>query len=261
MDMTQIEKMTKQQLVPYIKELIDKFNEQANNYNRLYGEYQKAIEALTVASNTAVNEEVALKLQKELEDVQVELDIAKKEIKRLMEESENTIKNPESEKILETESLLKEIESLKNEIIILKAQKSPTRLSDINSLEKCSVSTYSVQTYTIYGFENRVDNSEIYGGRRFPIANILVKLENLTFTWTVDFKGSELYPAKKIIRRLTISEENLEKVKQSGKTKGMFLAIKDTFSILENFSPSTFFNSPIMVAGEEVQEEVQEVKI
>ena len=250
--MTQIEKMTKQQLVPYIKELIDKFNEQANNYNRLYGEYQKAIEALTVASNTTVDEEVALKLQKELEAVQAELDSAKKEISRLMEESE---------KNLETESLLKEIESLKNEIIILKAQKSPTRLSDINSLEKCSVSTYSVQTYTIYGFENRVDNSEIYGGRRFPIANILVKLENLTFTWTVDFKGSELYPAKKIIRRLTISEENLEKVKQSGKTKGMFLAIKDTFSILENFSPITFFNSPIMVAGEEVQEEVQEVKI
>src|SRR5574344_574863 len=74
MDMTQIEKMNKQQLIPYIKELIEKFNQQVLNYNTLYTEYQKALEIKSSANFDNNQEDEILKLKEEIETLKKEFD-------------------------------------------------------------------------------------------------------------------------------------------------------------------------------------------
>lgn len=262
-DRSSLEKLNKTQLVDYTLDIISKFNDQVNSYKILYEEYQKLI---NLNENLDSNkQDIRLELDQEIDSLKEKLGIAEKEILNLNEtiakfhedntkESKESENKEESSKINEllnkTISLTQENEHLKNEIVTLKA-KGSNKLSDINSLEKCTKNPYSVQTYNINAFENRVDNTEIYGGRQFIIASILIKLDNTVFTWTVDFKGSELYTPSKVTRTLEISEENLESIKVSAKEKGMYQAIKNVFSIRDNFSPS-FLQSPVMVAGTEV---------
>ena len=272
-DRQTLEKLEQPQLVDYTIDLIAKFNEQVTNYNTLYTEYTKQLEQLTVAQNefNVPNDEV-LKIQEQLklsndsiielqsvvkakENELAELQKTNDKITKELSKAKEKTSTKDKAVVQDNSELIKEIEDLKNEIDILKAQKSSTKLTDINSLEKCSQVPYIVQTYTINGFENRVDNSEVYGGRQFVIATVLIKLENLTFTWNLDFKGSELYKPENQIRTLTIKEEDLEKIKIAGKAKGMFVAIKDVFGIKDNFSPDSFFNSAIMVAGAPVEVE------
>ena len=283
MDMTQIEKMNKQQLIPYIKELIEKFNQQVLNYNTLYTEYQKALEIKSSANFDNNQEDEILKLKEEIETLKKEFDsltltnqslaeekiFILKENKELAEELEvvqkkfNLLNDKETDQSTQDSyynNLIKENDELKNEIMILKSQKvSGKKLPDINSLEKCKNGTYIVQTYNIDAFENRVDNSEIYGGRKFTIATILIKLENLVITWSYDFKGSELFEPKKEMRKLIITEQQLESILTMGKNQGMYNALKFTFDIKDNFSPETFFNSPVFTAGEKldaIQEDI-----
>lgn len=265
-DRSSLEKLNKTQLVDYTLDVISKFNDQVNSYKILYEEYQKLINL-----NESLNsnkQDIHLESDQEIDSLKEKLSLAEKEILNLNEmiakfheveskkskeakESENKEESTKINELLnKTISLTQENEHLKNEIVTLKA-KGSNKLSDINSLEKCTKNPYSVQTYNINAFENRVDNTEIYGGRQFIIASILIKLDNTVFTWTVDFKGSELYAPSKVTRTLEISEENLESIKVSAKEKGMYQAIKNVFSIRDNFSPS-FLQSPVMVAGNEV---------
>lgn len=259
-DRSSLEKLNKTQLVDYTLDIISKFNDQVNSYKILYEEYQKLI---NLNESLDLNkQDNRLESDQEIDSLKEKLEIAEKEILNLNEmitkfheaeekKSENKEKSSEiSELSNNIISLTQENEHLKNEIATLKA-KGSNKLSDINSLEKCTKNPYSVQTYNINAFENRVDNTEIYGGRQFIIASILIKLDNTVFTWTVDFKGSELYAPSKVTRTLEISEENLESIKISAKEKGMYQAIKNVFSIRDNFSPS-FLQSPVMVAGNEV---------
>ena len=284
MDMTQIEKMNKQQLIPYIKELIEKFNQQVLNYNTLYTEYQKALEIKSSANFDNNHEDEILKLKEEIETLKKEFDsltltnqslaeekiFILKENKELAEELEvvqkkfNLLNDKETDQSSQDSyynNLIKENDELKNEIMILKSQKvSGKKLPDINSLEKCKNGTYIVQTYNIDAFENRVDNSEIYGGRKFTIATILIKLENLVITWSYDFKGSELFEPKKEMRKLIITEQQLESILTMGKNQGMYNALKFTFDIKDNFSPETFFNSPVFTAGEKLDAIQEDIK-
>ena len=267
-DRASLEKLNKQQLIDYTLNLIQKFNEQNTNYTNLYSTYQMLVKS----SEAAASEEQNVKFieenyGKEIATLKEQLQEALNKNSELSKtiESLNTVVevNPEtvSKQDIQISNLIKENEDLKNEIVILKSQKPSTKLSDINSLEKCKNSTYTVQTYNINAFENRVDNSEIYGGRKFIIASVLVKLENLTFTWSVDFKGSEIYPARKEMRKLIISEEDLDSFLVSSKAKGgMFNAIKDAFDIKDNFSPDTFFSSALFVAGEKLDTIREEIK-
>lgn len=260
MDMTQIEKMNKNQLIPYIKELIDKFNQQVNNYNVLYSEYQKLLETKNSESVSTENlDEDKILLQKELDSAKLKIEELTNSIAILEQQKTEIQVEPKAEP--DNSQFLKEIDELKNEIMILKSQNvSSKKLPDINSLEKCKNGTYIVQTYNISAFENRVDNSEIYGGRKFTIATILIKLENLVITWSYDFKGSELFEPKKEMRKLIITEQQLEAILTMGKNQGMYNALKFTFDIKDNFSPETFFNSPVFIAGEKLDAIQEDIK-
>lgn len=281
-DKSNFEKLTKAQLIDYITGVVEKFNEQVLNYNTLYTEYQKALEIKSSANSDNKQEDEILKLKEEIQTLKEEFDsltqtnqslveekiFILKENKELAENLEviqkkfNSLNGKETDQSSQDSyynNLIKENDELKNELMIIKSQKINKKLPDINALEKCSKINYIVQTYNVYGFENRVDNTEVYGGRQFIIASILIKLEDLKLTWNVDFKGSELFPSKKVIRTLTISREDFKKIKKSSLTKGMHLAIKDAFDIKDNFSPDVFFKSAVMVAGEVIGEDFKEI--
>ena len=258
-----IDKLTKPQLVEYVNNVIHKFNEQVTNYNTLYTEYQKLLEIV----NTPTKENKAVYTDDHILEMDQRIDSLQEQLKESLESKDLITKQLEeaikeisrlnnlitdSDNNIDAKNL--EIENLKTEIqnIKLEQSKNPTNLKSINNLDRTV--TNSVQIYEIFGYENRVDNTFDYGGREFTIAKVHVRLLDKTFSWTIDFLGSELYKSERISRMVTMDEAQNDHFVKLIKNNTLFNAIKLMLDIPDKFNPKIFFDSVLYKIGEEIKD-------
>lgn len=254
------DKYTKTQLIEYINTIIPQFNELNNNYSVLYNEYQKLISAPTEAPVQNIEiKEFEIKIQ--------ELETKLKESNELVESHAkmfNTLKDSFDNITKEKDSLIAEKAILTEEINNLtlekaKGQKS-TSLKSVNDrvdiLEKNTFTSGAINIYEIKAHENRVDNSEFYQGREFTIAKVLVKLQDTTFTWTVDFLGSELFKPEKFTRTITMNQEQTEYFNGLLKNNSLFNSMKAMLDIPAKFDANIWFNSILCIMGDEIKEPI-----
>ena len=258
-----ITKLTKPDLIIYINKLVAAFNEQTTNYGVLYNEYQRLIAAPVEAGTTPpVKSEEFLALEARVPKLEQELEKLFKdytdklkivgELTRENEELKLSVKEYQSNFVADDG----EIKRLNEEIKNLRLEKSKvSSLKDINSLEKIPAKSNSVtvQTYEVFAYDNRVDNTEFYQGREFTIAKILVKLEDRTFSWTIDFIGSDLFTPAKIARMVVMDDTQYDHFQKLLNGNTFFNAIKAMLDIPLKFDPNIWFQSVLYMTGDRVE--------
>ena len=197
----ELEKMKKDELVAYAKDLISKYTELANMYNTLIAKVPETPET-------------------------IESPEQKLEIENL------------NKRISELKEILDQKDIVINNLMI--ENKNP-KINDINALKKASDANVSVQFYKVLGYENRVNNSKEYGGREFEIASFTVKYDNGRLTWDVDFKGSELYEPYKESFSNQLSENKIESLLTNVCLHGWYKFLKSAIRIPSEFDSETFF--------------------
>lgn len=252
-----IDKLTKPELLEYTNKLVGSFNELTNNYSVLYGEYQRLMAAPLEAGEPVKNEEfLALeekvpKLEQELEKLFADYTAQLKVVGILTTERDALIN--------EKNAFINEINTLKEDITNLKLEKTsnPTlkTINTLNTLEKNTSTGGGIQIFEIKAHENRVDNTEFYHGREFTIAKIIVKLQDKTFSWTVDFLGSELFAPENFQRTVTMTDDQEQYFKGLLRNNTLYKSIKAMLDIPDKFDPSIWYNSILYKFGEAVKVE------
>lgn len=244
----ELEKLNKGPLVDYTMQVLTQYEQLVENYNNLANqsiELQKQNEDLNTKLASASQPEVApmevgqvmehpeyIIMFKKADSLEAKVEALAKDYTQL----EVTLKETKSE----LDEALVLIENLKIENAKVKSNKT---IENINTLPKSKSDTmYSVNNYTIKGYENRVDNSKTYGGKEFNIAYVTTKVENNMLSWKIDFVGSDLFPPTVINRYQIFNEHDLGALSRSVSKLGWFGAIKSYLSIPDTFQPDNFYN-------------------
>lgn len=257
---SELEKLKKEDILNYAVDVATKFNDLAVNYNGLVERNNvlqtQVIDLTNQLENTKsfVNDGENSEVVKELNDKINEMVYINESTKNELETYKTKVESLTNE-YTQLEITLKETNNELNDALAiienLKIENNSKKLEDINALPKQSNGTLSIQTYNIYGYENRVDNSKNYGGRQFCIATVIVKYENSILRWKIDFKGSELYPAKVYNRYKVFDEKERGLLAGAVSRTGWFATLRDYLSIPTEFDVNTFYNTGLFFGTED----------
>ena len=256
-DRAELEKLNKGPLLDYTMQVLAQYEQLVENYNILannVNELQKQNEDLntklafaTQATDIAAPMEVGQVMEhpeyihmfKKAEALETKVEALTNEYTQL----EVTLKETNNE----LNEALQVIENLK-----IEKNKKIETIDNINSLPKTtSDKIYSVNTYNVRAYENRVDNSKTYGGREFNIATIITKVDGHLLTWQIDFNGSTLYPNKVYNRCKIFSDDEIGMLMRMVGQLGWYTTIKNYLGIPDEFNPDEFYKTGLFFGTED----------